>query len=137
MLPETIDTMGKYVSYNPNPDGIRVGDCVIRALSKALGQTWEETYIDLSVEGLLMGDLPSANAVWGAYLRRNGYQREIVPNSCPDCYTVENFCDDYPQGTYILAISGHVVCVVDGQFYDSWNSGNEHPIYYWQRKDDK
>ncbi len=129
--------MGKYVSYNPNPDGIRVGDCVIRALSKALGQTWEETYIDLSVEGLLMGDLPSANAVWGAYLRRKGYQREIIPNNCPDCYTVEDFCDDYPQGTYILAISGHVVCVVDGQFFDSWYSGNEHPIYYWRRKDDK
>lgn len=72
--------MGEFVSYNPNPTGAKVGDCVVRALSKALGQTWEETYIDLSVEGLLMGDLPSANAVWGAYLRRNGYQRDIIPN---------------------------------------------------------
>lgn len=137
MLAEVSNTMGKYVSYNPNPDGIRVGDCVVRALSKALGQTWEQTYIDLSVEGLLMGDLPSANAVWGAYLRRNGYQREIIPNNCPDCYTVEDFCDDYPRGTYILAISGHVVCVVDGHFYDSWYSGNEHPIYYWHRKENE
>lgn len=27
-----------YVSYNANPDGNRVGDCTIRAISKALNQ---------------------------------------------------------------------------------------------------
>ena len=135
MYAEPINTMGEFVSYNPNPTGAKVGDCVVRALSKALGQKWEETYIDLSVEGLLMGDLPSANAVWGAYLRRNGYQRDIIPNDCPSHYTVENFCNDHPYGTYILAISGHVVCVIDGKFYDSWNSGKEIPLYYWSREE--
>ena len=131
-----INAMGEFVSYNPNPTWAKVGDCVVRALSKALGQTWEETYIDLSVEGLLMGDLPSANAVWGAYLRRKGFEREIIPNSCPDCYTVEDFCADHPNGTYILALDGHVVSVVDGQYFDTWQSGREVPIYYWHRKED-
>ena len=128
--------MGEFVSYNPNPVGLKVGDCVVRALSKALGQDWEQTYIDLCVEGCLRCDMPSANAVWGAYLRRKGFERDIVPNSCPDCYTVEDFCEDHPNGTYILALDGHVVSVVDGQYFDTWQSGREVPIYYWHRKED-
>ena len=128
--------MGEFVSYNPNPVGLKVGDCVVRALSKALGQDWEQTYIDLCVEGCLRCDMPSANAVWGAYLRRKGFERDIVPNSCPDCYTVEDFCADHPNGTYILALDGHVVSVVDGQYFDTWQSGREVPIYYWHRKED-
>lgn len=38
-------------------------------------------------------------------------------------------------GTYILALSGHVVTVVDGDWYDTWDSGGEIPIYYWVRED--
>ena len=136
MYAEPINAMGEFVSYNPNPTGAKVGDCVVHALSKALGQKWEETYIDLCVEGCLKCDLPSANAVWGAYLRRKGFEREIIPNTCPDCYTVEDFCADHPNGTYILALDGHVVSVVDGQYYDTWQSGREVPIYYWRRKED-
>ena len=128
--------MGEFVSYNPNPAGAKVGDCVVRALSKALGQDWEQTYIDLCVEGCLRCDMPSANAVWGAYLRRKGFEREIIPNTCPDCYTVEDFCADYPQGVDVLALDGHVVSVVDGQYFDTWQSGREVPIYYWHRKED-
>ena len=131
-----INAMGEFVSYNPNPAGAKVGDCVIRALSKALGQDWEQTYIDLCVEGCLRCDMPSANAVWGAYLRRNGFEREIIPNTCPVCYTVEDFCADHPNGTYILALDGHVVSAVDGQYFDTWQSGREVPIYYWHRKED-
>lgn len=136
MYAEPINTMGEFVSYNPNPAGAKVGDCVVRALSKALGQDWEQTYIDLCVEGCLRCDMPSANAVWGAYLRRKGFEREIIPNTCPDCYTVEDFCIDHPHGTYILALDGHVVSVVDGQYFDTWQSGHEIPIYFWCRKDD-
>lgn len=50
-----------WVEYNPNPYGLRVGDCVIRAISKALNQSWEKTYIDLCVQGFMMGDLPTQN----------------------------------------------------------------------------
>ena len=57
-----------YVYYNPNPTGKNVGDCTVRAITKALEQDWDKTYIELSVYGLMLGDMPSANAVWGAYL---------------------------------------------------------------------
>ena len=127
--------MESFVEYNPNPCGARVGDCTIRAISKVLKQSWEETYIGLAFQGFLMCDMPSANHVWGAYLRLKGLHRDILPSECPDCYTVRDFCRDYPKGEYVLAISGHVVAVVDGQYYDSWDSGSETPIYYWHRKD--
>lgn len=54
-----------YVYYNPNPTGKNVGDCTVRAITKALEQDWDKTYIELSVYGLMLGDMPSANAVWG------------------------------------------------------------------------
>lgn len=125
-----------YVSYNANPEGNKVGDCTVRAISTALNQPWESTYAGVAVEGMRMLDMPSANAVWGSYLRKKGFVREIIPNTCPDCYTVEDFCRDNPTGTYILALSGHVVAVIDGKYYDTWDSGGEIPIYYWYRKDD-
>ncbi len=119
--------------YNNNPNGKRVGDCTVRAISKALGQTWEQTYVGLALQGFLMGDMPSADHVWGAYLRKNGFVRRILPDTCPDCYTVEDFAADHPRGVYLLAIPGHVVCVADGDYYDTWDSGGEVPVYFWER----
>lgn len=121
------------IFYNPNPHGKHVGDCTVRAISKALGQSWEQTYIDLSLQGFCLGDMPSANATWGSYLRAKGFRRQIVPNECQDCYTVRDFSDDHPHGTYILALASHVVCLIDGQIYDTWDSQDELPLYYWER----
>ena len=82
--------------------------------------------------GYKMCDMPSANAVWGAYLKQHGYKRSLIPNTCPDCYTVDDFCHEHPNGTYILALSGHVVCIINGTLFDTWDSRQETPIYYWE-----
>ncbi len=119
--------------YNNNPNGNRVGDCTVRAISKALGQTWEQTYVGLALQGFMMGDMPSADHVWGAYLRKHGFVRRILPDTCPDYYTVEDFAADHPGGIYLLAIPGHVVCVEDSDYYDTWDSGGEIPLYFWER----
>ena len=81
--------------FNPNPEGKQVGDCTVRAIARATGQSWDATYIGLCLQGLIMGDMPSANSVWSAYLRRHGFTRNVVPNTCPDCYTVEEFARDH------------------------------------------
>lgn len=117
--------------FNPNPVGNRVGDCTVRAICKATGREWNDIYINLCVHGLFNGDMPSANSVWGAFLRSQGFKRHIIPDTCPDCYSVAQFAEEHPQGIYILALSGHVVTVVDGHYYDSWDSGSEVPVYYW------
>lgn len=125
-----------WARFNPNPSGRNVGDCAVRAIAKAMNTTWEDAYSGLAVEGMLLHDMPSANAVWGSFLRNHGYEREIVPNTCPDCYTLNDFCADHPQGMFIVALDNHVVAVCDGSFYDTWDSGNEIPIYFYKKTEE-
>ena len=120
--------------YNPNPFERNVGDCAVRAVAKALDTDWESAYIMLAVQAFAMMDMPSSDNVWGAVLRQNGFNRSIVPNTCPDCYTAENFCEDHPYGTFVLAFGGHVATVVDGVLYDSWNSSQLVPQYFYYVK---
>ena len=122
-------------SYNPNPVQADAGDCAVRAVAKALDISWEEAYAKLSMAGYLMGDMPNADWVWGSVLRQNGFIREIVPNTCPDCYTVAEFCHDNPRGVYVIKSENHIATVVDGTLFDSWNSEYKVPIYYWTRKE--
>lgn len=121
--------------YNANPKGKQVGDCTVRAISKATEQSWEDAYSGIALQGFLLADMPSANNVWGAYLKRKGFRRHMIPDSCPDCYTVEDFCRDHPIGTFIVALHGHVIAVKDGDYYDTWQSGNETPLYYFEREE--
>ena len=125
-----------WIEYQPNPAGRRVGDCAVRAVARALDIDWENAYAKIAANGYAMGDMPSSNSVWGAVLRQNGFYREAIPNTCPDCYTAADFCNDHPRGVYVLGFGNHVATVKDGNLYDSWNSLNEIPQYYWYRKDE-
>lgn len=121
-----------YIYYNPNPLQKRVGDCVIRAIAKLTGESWEQVYIGVCMQGYLLSDMPSANHVWGAYVKSRGYRKHNLPDTCPDCYSVKSFCEEHPQGKYLLATGSHVVAVIDGNYFDTWDSGDENPLYYWQ-----
>ena len=124
-----------YSYFNPNPiKNKRVGDCVVRAISKALNQSWEETYIELSLLGYIMGDWGSSNAVWNAYLISQGFTRDIVSADCPECYTIEDFCNEHPHGTYVVGTGSHAVCVENGILHDSWNSSGEIAIYFYKKE---
>lgn len=123
-----------YVEFSNNPYNRRVGDCAVRAISKALNKTWEDAYIALCAEGLNQADMPSANNVWGALLRKNGYKQELLPNICPDCVTVAQFAEEHPEGTYVVATPNHVVTVEDGYVYDSWDSSDEVALYFYRKE---
>jgi len=122
-----------FIYYNQNIAGADTGDCVIRAISKALNQTWGDTYWDLCYHGFIMGDWGDSNRVWDSYLRGRGFKRRVIPNMCPDCYTVREFCEDYPYGVFVLATGNHVIAVIDGNYYDSFDSGSEVPIFYYEQ----
>lgn len=121
--------MWKY--FNPNPAGRKVGDCSVRAVAAALGVSWEDAYSMITANGFQMGDMPSSDSVWGSVLRQHGFYRYAIPNKCPDCYTAKDFAADHPKGVFVLGFGGHVATVIDGVLYDSWDSSNEIPIYFW------
>lgn len=122
--------------YNPNPRGKAVGDCTVRAIAKATGSDWEGAYIGLMLQGFLMADMPSANAITTAYLKGKGFRRRTIPDTCPECYTVRDFCEDHPKGTFVIGTGSHLTTVVDGCLWDSWDSRNETPVYYFEKMED-
>ena len=123
--------MSRWMQYNPNPVSRNVGDCSVRAISAALGIDWESAFALIASNAFQMGDMPSSNSVWGSVLRQHGFRRSVIPNSCPDCYTAEDFAAEHPEGIYVLGFGNHVATVKDGQILDSWDSSKEIPQYFW------
>lgn len=122
-----------WTEYNPNPVGRKVGDCAVRAVAKALDTTWEQAYIMLMKNGFQMGDMPSSNSVWGSVLRQHGFSMKALPDSCPDCFTIDDFCEECPEGVFVIGTGNHVATVIDGVLYDSWDSGKEIVQYIWYK----
>lgn len=123
-----------YVYKNNNPMKKRTGDCVIQALCNALHKSWEEVFIGLAEVGLLIYETIESNATWDIYIRNHGFSRHAIPDTCPDCYTVFDFCRQHPEGVYVLGTGNHAISVIDGVVYDTWNSLNEIPIYYYEKE---
>lgn len=123
-----------YVYFSNNPKNVRVGDCAVRAVSKAVGQDWTDAYIGLAAEGLALRDMPSANYVWGMYLKKYGFEEHMISSVCPNCVTVSEFAKDHPKGRFVLATQNHVVCVIDGNYFDTWDSGNEVVLYFFKKE---
>ena len=134
--------------FNPNPDRKQTSDCVVRALSKFLDITWLEAYMEICVYGGYNSDMPNVNSIWSSFLESRGYRRHNVPDTCPHCYTLRVFCYDHPEGKYFVSldvgyaelfssdglaiiVGNHVVCVENGDYYDTWDSGSEVVKYYW------
>jgi hypothetical protein len=135
----------RWIYKNLNTLNKRTGDCVIRAIASAADMTWDAVYWELAQKGYELAELPSWNTVWWEYLKDKGFERHHMADRCPDCYTVENFCEDHPNGSYILYIpytshegnAGHAVAIKGGFYIDTWDSGREIPMCYWERKSEK
>ena len=123
-----------YQHYQPNPKGVNTDDCVIRALTKALDVDWDTASVYAIVQQIRDSDLYVKNYVWGNLLLRNGFTKHHLPDTCPDCFTVEDFAREHPQGLYILGTGEHTVAVVDGDWYDTFDSGTMIPIVYYEKE---
>ena len=123
-----------YVFFNNNPSNKRVGDCAVRAVSKATEQSWTDAYIGLCAEGLAFKDMPSSNYVWGMYLKKFGFEEHMIPSVCPNCVTVGRFAKEHPIGKFVLACQNHVCVIEDGNLFDSWDSSDEVVLYYYEKE---
>lgn len=48
--------------------------------------------------------------------------------------TVKEFAKSHPTGRYIVKVAHHVVAVVDGVYYDTWDSGYKSLYGYYEVK---
>lgn len=121
--------MWKY--YNPNPLEKNTGDCAVRAVAKALNMTWEQAKIMLDAYSMDECEVETSDLVWGRILADSGFEMQAL--YCHNGCDLQEFCQNNPFGTFVVKLPNHVVCVKDGSYYDSWDSGREIPIYCWRK----
>lgn len=118
--------MWKY--YNANVLGNSVNDCVVRAISKAENKSWDETYEQLSniaqVEGILLDDV---NFV-------ENYLDKRYRRTCRYSKTVGEFAEEYPRGTYLITMNGHITVLIDGVIYDTFDCSERRMWCAWKVK---
>jgi hypothetical protein len=130
--------MKRYKYYQPNKKDLKddYGDCVIRAICKAMGITWIEAF-DISVE------FSRENQCWVSgmplvllkkFFSRLGFTYNGISNKKGSKRpTVEGFAKDHKSGTYILSVANHLVTVVDGYYYDTWDCGDKSLYGYYEK----
>lgn len=120
-----------WIKANPNPAGKEVSDCVIRAVSIALNISWHQAFDELCGIARMDCNMPSADTVWGHYLYLKGFDPFLLPKNCPQCLTVNDFAQLFPHGIFVIGTGSHAVAVINGNYYDSWDSGNEISSFFW------
>lgn len=123
-----------HVIYNPNPKKKNTGDCVYRAIAKVTNDDWNSAFVMVVSEAYEMKEDTTSNDVWNEVLYSLGFKKRIAPDTCPTCYTIKQFCEDNPAGTYVVATGSHVVAVIDGDYYDTWDSGEQVVAYYYSKE---
>ena len=121
-----------FVEFNPNPKSYHTDDHAIRSVAKVLNMKWEQAYKELAEHGMRLGEMMHKSSVWGDLLAEHGFARYSISNNCPNCYTVSDFAMDHPLGTYVLGTGDYSVAVIDGDWFDTWDSGDEVPIFYYE-----
>lgn len=121
-----------WIRLNANPKNKNVGDCVVRAIAVATGKTWHGVLDDLHVISSMEADMPSSNDVWGLYLYLMGFDPFLLPDACPQCVTVREFARYFPRGRYIIGTGSHAIAVINGNYYDTFDSGSLTPSYFFK-----
>lgn len=108
-----------FVYHNANPLGREVNDCTIRAISLATNSTWDQTYQKLSEFARSQAIMPDEVQYIDQYLERNFLKLCGCKNNFQ--ITVGKFVRDHPRGIYLITMSGHITCCIDGQIYDTFD----------------
>lgn len=123
---------GRFRFYNENPKSlVSASDCVVRAIAKATGISWDEVYQNLCLIGLRVKDMPSSKRVYRQYLN-NISKMEKQPWNGNRKYTLTEFAEEFNRGTYVVSIANHLTVVIDGFIYDTWDCSQYTVGNYWE-----
>lgn len=123
-----------FIKTNPNPEGKKTGDCVIRAIAIAEKKSWIEVYDALCELGREMSDMPNMKKVYETYLIKNGWVKQKMPkHSNGKRYKLRELADENPKGVFIMGVVHHIATVIDGDLYDTWDCGRKCVGNYFSR----
>lgn len=105
--------------YNANPRQRHVNDCTVRAISLATEKSWDETYQTLSNFARAQAIMPDDVLYIDEYLNR--HFKKIYDKRFERPITVGDFVLDNPYGTFLITMSGHITCAIDGTIYDTFD----------------
>lgn len=116
--------------FNPNPFKRTTGDCTLRAYCAAFNISWNTAYDKASKrakeEGFVLDDKKIVEKilteVFGCQIS-SFYNKKMV--KVKDRVTVKDYAMANPYGTFICHVTGHLVTIRDGKYYDSWDSGDK------------
>lgn len=131
--------MKNFQYYQPNDKDLKdkVGDCQVRALAKVLGLSWLEAFDltipicrELQTYTIFDSELNKTKEA----MARLGFEYTGISNKKGSKRpTVKSFALSHPKGKYIVSVAHHVVAVVDGIYYDTWDSGNKSLYGYYTK----
>lgn len=124
--------------YQPNPTEPKFkstkGDCAIRCISAALNVDWR-TAFDILAQAARdiyssMGWPDSIDKV----LTERGFEKHAVKREKGSVAPTPNkMAEMYPDKVIVCRVSNHFVCVRDGKYWDTWQSGNKTIYTYWMK----
>lgn len=106
--------------YNPHPKGLKTGDCVKRALTKASGRSYQELQLELNrLKKITKSKKFNDNKNWLHYVEKElgGVKLGEYRNM-----KIGEFAKLNLKGKFVIACRGHLTIVEDGILYDTWNS---------------
>ncbi len=122
-----------YKFFNAHPKGLRVKDCVKRALTVATGEDYMEIQRQLNrLKRELGAEHYNDNVVWKKFISNKGW-KEFTFQAVKGQKRMngESFCESYPKGTYVLSMAGHLSVCKDGVIYDTWNCSQKCVYKAW------
>ena len=125
-----------YQYYQPNKKDLKdkYGDCVIRALTKVLNMEWMEVFEDMIPFCREYQALHNNQIVYTEYLKSKGFKYVGISNKKGSKRpTPKTFAKAHKIGTYFVTVANHVVAIVDGIYYDTWDSGEKSMYGYWEK----
>jgi len=104
-----------YKFYNANSKGNFVNDCSVRAISCAIGKSWDYTYDMMSDIAQAQGTMMDDREFIRWYLDSNYRRVDYLP------HTVGEVAGAYPDKILLITMNGHIVCSRYGVIYDSFD----------------
>ena len=95
------------------------GDCVVRAITIALNLPYEVVFKSLCDLAKETGFFPNDDDTYGPYLKQNGWIKNKPQRVNGHLKSLENF--NSKGITAIVSARSHLVCVIDGKIYDTYD----------------